>query len=1159
MSVRNRIASVLGCVFACIAVAGLVADELETGFRTPPPEARPWVYWVFMDGNMTREGITADLEAMQRAGIGGAIIMEVDVGIPRGPVRFMSDEWRAHFKHAVAEAARLGLKFDIITGPGWTGSGGPWVKPEQSMQYLVASETTVRGPTQFNEILPRPQPRRPFPLEGRLPEELEKARCKFFRDVFVLALPTRAGRPGIPGLDEKALYQRDYYSSQTGAIPFLPAPADYPTVPLEQCVDHGHVIDLTEHMSADGRLTWEVPAGDWTILRYARVSTGQTTRPAPLPGLGLECDKLDKAALDAHFQGYIGTLLKDVAPYVGQSLVSIHMDSWEIGPQNWTEKFREEFHQRRSYDLLPHIPVLAGIVVDSRESSERFLWDLRQTVQELIVENHSEHLKTLAARHGLLFSFEPYDQNPTGDLTLAAPADVPMCEFWSWGFDFDTDYTVFEAASIAHVNGRPVVAAEAFTALNTERWQQHPGRMKAQSDWAFCNGVNRFVFHRYQHQPWPDRGVPGMTMGPWGMHWEHTQTWWEMVPAYHEFVARCQFMLQRGLPVADILYLAGEGAPHVFRPPTSAMRGGPADRRGFNFDGCAPETLRDRVSVSDGKLVLPDGMSYRVLVLPDFDTMTPGLLRKVSQLVNTGATVIGTPPRKSPSLSDYPQCDVEVRQLAEELWRPPAAEMATGQHRVGKGLLIEPGAAFADHYPITMARWIWHAAGKPRQGAPVGPRYFRRGFTLEPGRFAKSAQLALTADNRFEAWLNGQPAGSGDDHTRTYIFDITRLLKPGTNVLAVMAENGGETPNPAGLIGTLKVQFRAGDPLVLTTDSRWQSAASPAGDWRTRDAADAGWTDALDLGSFGMPPWSPTNRPARFPDIYTSYEFVATVLADMAVPPDFESDPPLRYTHRRDGDTDFYYVGNPEDRVVTTNALFRVSGKLPELWDPLTGECRELPEFTTQAGRTTVPLRFDPHGSFFIVFRQPAGAATATGRNFHELTTLAEVTGPWHVRFQTKGGAPAELEFNKLLDWSKHPDPGVRHFSGVATYHCAFDAADSWFTQRDRGARIYLDLGRVAVMARVILNDQDLGVAWTPPLHVDATDALRSGTNQLEIRVANLWPNRLIADAALPENERVTWTTWNPFASDTPLLESGLLGPVTLQAAQAPSVDQRKR
>ena len=180
--------------------------------------------------------------------------------------------------------------------------------------------------------------------------------------------------------------------------------------------------------------------------------------------------------------------------------------------------------------------------------------------------------------------------------------------------------------------------------------------MKAQTDWALATGINRLVFHRYQHQPVLDQ-FPGMTMGPFGIHWERTETWWDMVPAYHKYLARCQQMLRRGLPVADILYLTPEGAPHVFRPPASATTGDPPDRRGYNFDGVSPDVFIKTATVNDGRIAFPGGMTYRVLVLPRCEAMTPGLVKKIKELVEAGATVIGQPPRRSPSLAGYPQCD----------------------------------------------------------------------------------------------------------------------------------------------------------------------------------------------------------------------------------------------------------------------------------------------------------------------------------------------------------------------------------------------------------------------------------------------------------------------------------------------------------------------
>ena len=241
----------------------------------------------------------------------------------------------------------------------------------------------------------------------------------------------------------------------------------------------------------------------------------------------------------------------------------LHMDSWEMGSQNWTPRLRQEFIKRRGYDPFPFYPVYAGHIVESREVSERFLWDLRLTSQELILDYHAGQVKKYSHRHGLGLSIEPYDMNPTADLELGAVADVPMCEFWSKDYGFNTSFSCIEATSIAHVNGISLVPAEAFTAGENEGWKQYPGSMKAQGDWAFAAGINRFFFHTFQHQLPGDQWKPGITMGPYGVHWDRGQTWWPMAEGYHRYITRCQFILQQGRTVADILYLTPEGAPHT--------------------------------------------------------------------------------------------------------------------------------------------------------------------------------------------------------------------------------------------------------------------------------------------------------------------------------------------------------------------------------------------------------------------------------------------------------------------------------------------------------------------------------------------------------------------------------------------------------------------
>jgi hypothetical protein len=1003
--------------YASPGTAGGV-ESLASAFRTPPDSVRPWVYWVWTDGNLSREGITADIEAMQKAGIGGVMIMEVNVGVPQGPVKFMSTEWRGLFKHVVDEAERCGIEVTLMSGPGWAGSGGPWVRPEQSMQHIVGIPTEITGPARFEGFLPRPARRPAFFGEKHLPPDLEKAKDEYYRDVAVLAFPTPAEKDSIAEIDEKALYVRAPYSSQKGVKPFLPTAAAFQEPRAAGIIRRSDVIDLTGHFSPDGRLAWDVPNGKWTVVRFGRTSNGANTRPAPVPGLGLECDKLDTAALDAHYGAFIGTLLRETGPRKkasGGGWTMLHIDSWEMGSQNWTGAFREEFRRRRGYDLFPYLPVLTGGVVESHEFSERFLWDFRQTANELLLENHAGRLKELGRRDGFTLSIEPYDMTPCADMSLGSLADVPMCEFWLYGFN--TSFSVIEATSIAHTCGRQEVAAEAFTSGDEEKWQAYPGSMKALGDWAFCSGVNRFVFHRYQHQPWLSLR-PGMTMGPYGVHWERTQTWWDMAPAYHTYLSRCNFMLRQGLPVADVCYLVAEGAPHVFKPPASALRGSPPDRREYNFDGCAPEVLIGSMSVGGGRLKLPDGMSYRVLVLPEQETMTPALMRKVHQLVSDGATVIGPKPLKSPGLSGFPACDAEVRKLADETWGECDGKTVT-EHAFGKG------------------RVMW----------------------------------------RRDSWK--------------------------------------ET-----------------DSLVSGTGAQEQEQ----------------------YGDFGA---------------------VVDLLERSGVPADFQSNAALRYTHRRKGETEIYFVANPEGKALSARCTFRVDGKQPELWDPLTGKTRRLQEYTRNGGHTSVEMQFEPYQSFFVLFTQATEGKRIAARNFPVCDTLVIPPGPWSVSFDPKWGGPGSVTFEHLEDWTLRPEEGIKYYSGTALYRTRFDlprAASAAPGEKQGSQRgLWIDLGEVKNMARIKINGGDAGTVWCAPWRVDAGGLLKEKGNELEVEIANLWINRLIGDEKLPPDGefgkngnlvrwpdwilkkdpappsgRYTFATWRHFTKDSPLMPSGLLGPVRL-------------
>ncbi|MCP4312455.1 MAG: glycosyl hydrolase [Bacteroidetes bacterium] len=949
-------------------------DSLQLTFKDPPHPAKPWVYWINMDGHFTKEGISADLESMKEVGIGGVLHMDVDVGVPRGDVPFMSETWQENFKHTILECERLGLEFTTITGPGWTGTGGPWIDVENSMQHLVPVSINAKGPSVFNQVLPKPQPRvSPYHLNQT--EEMQKDLADFYEDVAVYAFPSCDAV--IDDIFEKALFIRNPYTSMEGVRPYLPSPVGYPETDPSGVINPEEIIDLTDTLQADGRLEWEVPEGEWTILRMGRRSSGANGRPAPLAGLGFESDKFSKDALESHFEAYFDPLLKRIGPRSKErttGFTGLDADSWEMSSQNWTPGFIEEFKKRCGYDPWPYFPAYSGRVVVSREITERFLWDVRMVCQDLLLENHIGHMKKLCEDRGLKLSIEPYDMNPTNDLDLGSYADIPMGEFWR--NNFNSSWSCIEAASIGHVMGKPIVAAEAFTAVKTY-WKETPWSLKNQGDWAFAAGINRFVTVSFAHQPWLDK-APGMMFSMYGLHWERTQTFWPLLSDYNRYLARCSHMMQQGVTISDILYLTPEGAPHVFRPPNSAMidaEGRLPDKKGYGFDGCSPKILMDRAVVRDGLIEFPGGSSYRVLVLPQFETMTPQLLEKIMELVKAGATVIGSPSLKSPSLVNYPACDETLLLQAEELW----------------------------------------------------------GGVEAPKELAKRSY------------------GSG------YIY------------------------------------------------------------------------------------WGGVSSEALYPD----YAITASLLKERGVSEDFDSPGGIRYGHRQTKEREIYFLSNKGDEAVLADCKFRIGKGQPELWDPVTGETRVLPVFKQENGITSIPLQFVPYQSYFVVFpRDKSSKTRANGQsNFPGTKSLLTIEGAWEVSFDSEWGGPGKVTFDALSDWSNRIDEGIKYYSGIATYSKSFVLSDL----PGPATHSYLNLGEVHEMARVKLNGVDLGVVWCAPWQVDISEAIKVGDNELEIEVANLWPNRLIRDAALPAEDRLGWTIEeHPYVAAEELLPSGLIGPVMI-------------
>jgi hypothetical protein len=281
---------------------------------------------------------------------------------------------------------------------------------------------------------------------------------------------------------------------------------------------------------------------------------------------------------------------------------------------------------------------------------------------------------------------------------------------------------------------------------------------------------------------------------------------------------------------------------------------------------------------------------------------------------------------------------------------------------------------------------------------------------------------------------------------------------------------------------------------------------------------------------------------------YGDYSAITGILKQTNVRPDFESAGPVRFTHRRDKGADIYFVANRTAKALETTCTFRVAGKQPELFDPLTGESRALPQYSSRDGCTDVPLNFEAQQSYFVVFRASPSNLHGGPENFTRLKTELSLNGPWEVSFDPKWGGPEKIIFNSLDDWSRRPEPGIKYYSGKAVYRKSFVlTAKSAKANR----KYFLDLGQVKNLARIQLNGQDLGVVWCAPWRMDITGAITSGTNQLEVEVANLWPNRLIGDLMAPAGQQLTWTTRNPFKKESSLLPSGLLGPVSILKEEA--------
>ena len=857
--------------------------------------SRPGAFWFWLNGDVNKASISSDLEEMKAKGMGRAEIYDLaainnpDAGYGIGP-EFMGNESVEYIRHALTEGKRLGIKMGLVASSGWN-AGGAWVTPEWAAKAQYSAELKVSGPQIFSGPLP-------FPI---VPEDCPKNKDGvpvYYKEIAVLAVPDN---------------------------------------PEKKIKDINDVVILNKKF--DGKeLKWDVPRGKWTLLRYICSNTGQhLIVPSPKSD-GLFIDFFDPLATKKHFQYLLDRLgiTKNNAKESG--LAYFELDSMELSESTpWTEAMDNIFYAHHNYDILPYLPAFNGWVLPDKYDD--FLYQFKKTVSDQLIFSHYTTGRDFLADYGIDLVAEAggpgppiWNSCPVDALKALGNVSIPRGEFWIR--NRHNLFLVKQIASASHIYGLGIVDAESFTTWR--RWKDSPHALKKEVDRAFCEGLNEVTFHGFANTR-PEHGLPGRSYHA-GTDINPTATWWQQARPFIDYLARCSCMLRRGRFVADVAYYYGDKAPNFFpevqKSPNSPGLEGLSF--GYDFDVINTDVLMNRMQVSQGKLVLPDGLNYKLLVIPDRKDIPLEVVKKIEQMIANGANVLIQNP-------------------------------AIAKNMAGKVL---------------------------------------RNMSID------EALSSLSVSKDF----------SGD-------------------------------------------------------------------------------ADKLD------------------------------------------------FVHRRKDNTDIYFIRNRTDQPILEACEFRVEGREPEYWDPVT--CRQfvIKGAVINNGKTKVQLQLPPNGSCFIIFNPSRRNLPEYDSKNSNLAT--EIKGPWTVSFPEKWGAPASIKFNELISWTDHIDEGIKFFSGTASYTNSFNISKEII---DKKVPIFINLGEVLDVAEVYINGKSAGILWTRPFSINIQDYVKQGKNNLEIKVTNMWINRLTGDMNLPPDKKYCKTNQpyvtkdrSPWGDETYRVQrSGLLGPVTI-------------
>lgn len=779
--------------------------QLQTSFVNPPESIQTSVYWYWISDNISKEGVVKDLQAMKKAGINRAFIGNIGIeDLPFGKVKILSEEWWDILHTALKTATDLNIEIGIFNSPGWSQSGGPWVKPEQSMRYLASSEITVTGPKKLVQKLDKPQDifqdvkvlawpvknsnqkinnetatitsspaiidiQNAFdgdngtgvtlPTNGPLTIDMVAkdnisirnitiettnhpitAKCLFqvkmegsneFKTIkefdisrsnpalnvgfmpyapisvstgkveakeFRLLLTLISNNAGITEIALQSTPRIEHYSEKTLAK-MWPTPLPYWDAYLwpdqaeiddpETVVRADEIIDLSNQITSDGTLSWNVPAGEWIIMRTGMTPTKVTNAPASPEGTGLEIDKMSKEHIQSHFDAFIGKIIKRIPEEDRKCFKVVVQDSYETGGQNFTDSFIKDFKQRYNYDPTPFLPTFYGYVINNEKESDRFLWDMRRFVADKVAYDYVGGLREASHKYGLTTWLENYGHwgFPSEFLMYGGQSDEIGGEFWSEGDLGNIENRA--ATSAGHIYGKSKISAESNTA-GGPAYSRYPAMMKQRNDRFFAEGINNTLLHVYISQPYEDKN-PGVNAW-FGNEFDRKNTWFSQLDVYIQYLKRVNYMLQQGLNVADAAYFIGEDTPKM----TGIVD--PSLPIGYQFDYINAEVIEKNMTVKNGLLTLPHGTQYKILVLPKQETMRPELLKKIEQLILAGGVVMGPAPKRSPSLENQPIADKIVQDISKKLW--DNVDGVTVTHRkAGKGMILN-GMTMEDAFQL---------------------------------------------------------------------------------------------------------------------------------------------------------------------------------------------------------------------------------------------------------------------------------------------------------------------------------------------------------------------------------------------------------------------------------------------------------------------------